>query len=83
MKIQKIKEEELTCETYLDLANALRNDEECHFPVKMNFFEDLVVIVPQPSTLVPPSTCHIREESNDQTNERDLQNTEKKGNTKS
>ena len=78
MKIHKIKEEELTCETYLDLVDAFRNDEECRFPVKMNFFEDLVVIVPQPVTLAPPSTCQIREKSNDQTKERDLQNTEKK-----
>ena len=66
MKIQKIKEEKLTCKTYLDLVDELRNDEECRFPVKMNFFEeDLVVIVPQPVTLAPPSTCRIREKSND------------------
>ena len=84
MKIQKIKEEELTCEIYLDHADELRNDEDCHFLVEMNFSEeDLVVIVPQPVTLVPPSTCQIREKSNDQTNERDLQITEKKGNKKS
>ena len=73
MKTQKITEEELTCETYLDLADELGNDEECHFPVEMNFFkEDLVVIVPQPVTLAPPSTCQIIEKSNDQTSERDL-----------
>ena len=57
MKIQKITEEELICEKYLDLADELRNDEECHFPVEMNFFkEDLVAIVPQRVTLAPPST---------------------------
>ena len=67
MKIQKIKEEELTCETYLDLADAMTNDEECHFTVEMNFFEeDIVVIEPQPVTLAPPSTCQIKEKSNDQ-----------------
>ena len=33
MHIQKIKEEKLTCETYLDLVDELRNDEECRFPV--------------------------------------------------
>ena len=79
-----MKGEKLTCETYLDLGDELRNDEECHFPVEMNFFEeDLVVIMPQPVTLAPRSTCQIREKSNDQTNERDLQNTEKKDNKKS
>ena len=84
MHVQKIKEEKLTCETYLDLVDELRNDEECHCPVEMNFFEeDLVVILPQPVTLAPPSTCQIREKSIDQTNERDLQNTEKKENKKS
>ena len=85
MQIQKIKEEELTCETYLDLADELRNDEECHFPVEMNLFEEyLVVVVPQLVTLImPPSTCQIRETSSDQTNKRDLQNMEKKGNKKS
>ena len=65
MHIHKIKKEKLTCETYLDLADELGNDEECHFPVEMNFFkEDLDIIVPQPVTLTPPSTCYIREESN-------------------
>ena len=84
MKRRKIKEEKLTCETYLDLVDELRNNEECHFPVEMNFFEeDLVAIVPQLVTLAPPSTCQIREKSNDQKTERDLQNTEKKGNKKS
>ena len=81
MQIHKRKEE-LTCKTYLDIVDELRNDEECHFLVEMNFLEDLVVIVPQPVTLAPPSTCQIREKSNDHTNERDLQNTEKKGNKK-
>ena len=69
MKIQNLKEEELACETYLDLADVLRNDEECHFPVEMNLLEeDLVVIELQPVTLAPPSTCQIREKSNDKAN---------------
>ena len=84
MHIQKIKEEKITCETYLDLVDELRNDEECRFPVEMNLSEeDLVVIVPQPVTLAPPSACQIREKPTDQTNEWDLQNTENKENKKS
>ena len=64
---------------YLDLVDELRSNEECHFPVEMNFSEeDLVVILPQPVTLAPPSTCQIKEKSIDQANERDLQNMEKK-----
>ena len=79
MQIQKIKEEELTYEMYLDLVDELRNDEEWHFLVEMNFSEEyLPVILPLLVTLTPPSTCQIRERSTDQTNERDLQNTEKK-----
>ena len=62
----------------LDLVDDFRNDEECHFPVKMSLFgEDLVVVEPHPVTLAPPSTCQIKEKSNDQTTERDLQNTKK------
>ena len=56
--IKKIKEGEITYEMYLDLVDDLRNDEECHFPIKMSLFgEDLVVVEPQPVTLAPPSTC--------------------------
>ena len=29
MHVQKIKEEKLTCETYLELVDGLGNDEEC------------------------------------------------------
>ena len=62
MHVQKIKEEKLTCETYLELVDGLKNDEECYFPVEMNFSEeDLVVVLPQPVTLAPPSTFQIRE----------------------
>ena len=32
--MQKIKEGEITCETYLDLVEEFRNDEECHFSFK-------------------------------------------------
>ena len=49
-------------ETYLDLVDDFRNDEEFHFPVQMIFSrEDLDVIEPQLVTLVPPSTCQISE----------------------
>ena len=81
MHIQKTEEEKLTYETYLDLADELRNDGECHFLIEMNFYEeDLVVVFPQQVTLAPPLTCQIREKSTDQTNERDMQNIEKKEN---
>ena len=43
--MHKIKEEEITCETYLDLVNDFRNDEECHFPVQMNLLEEEFVVV--------------------------------------
>ena len=60
--MQKIKEGEITCETYLDLVDDFRNDEECHFPIQMSLFgEDLDVFEPQPVTLAPPSTCQISE----------------------
>ena len=39
MHVQKIKEEKLTLETYLESVDGLRNDEECRSPVKMNFPE--------------------------------------------
>ena len=49
-------------QTYLDLVDELRSNEECHFPFKMNSSErDLVVVVPQSITLVLPSACQIRE----------------------
>ena len=60
--MQKIKEGEITCETYLALVDDFRNDEECHFPVKMSLFgEHLVVVEPQPVTLAPPLACLINE----------------------
>ena len=60
--MQKINEGEITCETYLDLVDDFRNDEEWRFSVKMILFkEDLVVVEPQPVTLVLPSTCQINE----------------------
>ena len=60
--MEKIKEEEITCETYLDLVDDFRNDEECHFPVQMSLFgEDLDVVEPQPVTLAPPATWKISE----------------------
>ena len=66
MHVQKIKEKKLTCETYLESVDGLRNDEECRSPVKMNFLElDLGVATSQSITLVPPSTYHTRETSTD------------------
>ena len=60
--MQKIKEGEITCETYLDLVDDFRNDEECHFAVQMSLFEEyLAVVQPQPVTLAPPSACQISE----------------------
>ena len=60
--MQKIKGGEITCETYLDLVDDFKNDEEYQFPVQMSLFEeDLDVVVPQPVTLAPPSTCQINE----------------------
>ena len=70
MHVQKIKEEKLTWETYLESVDGLRNVEECRSLVKMNFPElDLGVGMSQSITLAPPSTCQIRETSTDQTNE--------------
>ena len=77
MHVQKIKEENLAWETYLESVDRLRNDEECRSPVKMNFLElDLGVAMSQSITLAPPSTCQIRETSTNQSNEWDLQSTE-------
>ena len=59
--MQKIKGE-IACESYLDLVDDFRNDEECHFLVQMSIFgEDLDVVEPQPVTLAPPSIFHISE----------------------
>ena len=70
MHVQKIKEEKLTWEMYLASIDVLRNDEEFISPVKMNFPElDLGLAMSQSITLVPPSTCQIKETSTDQTNE--------------
>ena len=55
MHVQKIKEEKLTWETYLESIDGLRNDEECRSPVKMNFPElDLGVAMSQTLTLASP-----------------------------
>ena len=45
MHVQKIKEEKLTCEMYLELVDGLKNDEECYFLVGMSFFEENLVVV--------------------------------------
>ena len=39
MHVQKTKEEKLTCDMYLEVVDGLKNDEECHFAFKMNFFK--------------------------------------------
>ena len=67
--MQKIKGE-ITYETYLDLVDDFRNEEECHFPFKMCLFEeDPVVVEQQLVTLAPPLTCQIIETSNDKESE--------------
>ena len=43
------------------------------------FGENLDVVELQPITQAPSSTCPIRENSEDQTNEQDLQNKERTG----
>ena len=60
--IQKLKEGELIYETYLDLVDDLRSDEECCFLDQMSISgEDIGVVELQPVTLVPPSTYQARE----------------------
>ena len=55
MHVQKIKEEKLTYETYLESVDGLRNDEECRSPVKINLLRlDLGVAMSQTVTLAPP-----------------------------
>ena len=45
--MQKIKEQEITYETYLDLVDDLRSDEECFFLDQMSISgEDLDVVEP-------------------------------------
>ena len=76
--MHKIKDGEITFEMYLDLVDDLKNYEECRFLDQMNFpGENLDVVMLQPITQVPSSTCSIREQSEDQTNEWDLRNTER------
>ena len=59
--IQKLKEGEITCETYLDFADDLRNDEECCLLDQMNVSKvDLDVVELQPITLAPPSICQAK-----------------------
>ena len=54
MHVQKIKEEKLTRETYLESVDGLRNDEECRSPVKINFPKlDLGVAMSPSITLRP------------------------------
>ena len=43
--MQKIKEGEITYETYLDLADDFINDEEWHFLVQMSLFEEDLDVV--------------------------------------
>ena len=43
--MQKIKEGEITCETYLDLADDLRNDEEICFLDQMEFPGEILDVV--------------------------------------
>ena len=53
---------ELTCETYLDVVDDLRNDEERHFLDQMNISGvDPDGVELQPITPGPPSTCQTRE----------------------
>ena len=60
--IQKSKEREFTCETYLDVVDDLINDEECHFLDQMNISGvDLDGVKLQPVTLASPSICQTRE----------------------
>ena len=55
MHVQKIKEEKLTWETFLESVDELRNDEECRSPVKINLLRlDLGVAMSQTVTLAPP-----------------------------
>ena len=57
--MQKIKGE-ITCETYLDLADDLKNDEERRFLDQMNFpKENLDVVMLQLITQAPSSTYPI------------------------
>ena len=60
--IQKLKEGEITCETYLDFADDLGNDEECCLLDQMNVSgADLDVVELQPIALVPPSIFQVRQ----------------------
>ena len=75
--MKKIKEGEITYEPYLDLADDLKNDEEICFLDQMDFpGEILDVVMLQSITQAIPSTCPIREQSEDQKNEWDLRNME-------
>ena len=60
--MQKLNEREFTRETYLDVVDDFRNDEECYFLDQMSIFgEDLDVVESQPITQAPPSTCQAKE----------------------
>ena len=56
--MQKSRKKEITFETYLDVVDDLRNDEERHFLDQMNIFGvDPDGVELQLITLVPSSTC--------------------------
>ena len=60
--MQKIKEGEITCDMYLDLADGLRTNEECYLLNQMNLSREYLDVVEQhPVTLAPPSTYQISE----------------------
>ena len=64
--MQKIKDGENTCETYLGLADGLITDEECYLLDQMNLSGEYIDVVEFRSiTLAPSSTCPIRENSKD------------------
>ena len=57
---------EYTCETYLDLVDDFRDDEECWYPNQMSVSgEYLDSIQLQPMTVAPSSTFPIRERLED------------------
>ena len=60
--MQKIKEGEITCDMYLDLADGLRTNEECYLLNQMNLSREYLDVVELLSiTQALSSTCSIRE----------------------
>ena len=56
--MQKVKEREIICETYLVLVDDLRDDEECRPFDQMRVSEqDLLMFLLPSMTLAPLSTC--------------------------